>query len=84
MHWHCSNEDAAKKGHAHSATTAVVAGGRVAFYVAANVWDSPVLGTHAVFGRARREVLDGTERLSSSLPDLEIGSRSPDLVPAFL
>src|SRR5205085_2721494 len=33
---------------------------------------------------ARREVLDGTERLSSSLPDLEIGSRSPDLVPALL
>src|SRR5882757_1652466 len=84
MHWRCSNEDASKTRHAHSATTALVAGGSVAFHLAANVWDSLVLGTLAVFDRARREVLDGTERLSSPVPDLEIGSRSPDLVPAFL
>ena len=55
----------------------------VAFHIAANVWNSSVLGTLAVFDRARREVLDGTERLSSPVPDLEIGSRSPDLVPAL-
>src|SRR5947207_8555898 len=75
MHWRCSNENAAKKRHAHSAPTAFMAGSSVAFHIAANVWDSPVVGTLAIFDRARREVLDGTERLSSPLPNLEIGFR---------
>jgi hypothetical protein len=84
MHSPCSNEDAAKKRHAHSAPTAFMAGGSVAFHIAANVWDSPVVGTLAIFDRARREVLDGAERLSSPLPNLEIGFRSPNFVPTFL
>ena len=50
-----------KTRHPHSATTALVAGGSVAFHIAANVWNSSVLGTIAVFDRTRREVLDGTE-----------------------
>src|SRR6266496_804811 len=79
-----SNEDASKTRHTHPATTALVAGSGVAFYIAANVWESPVLGALAVFDRARREVLDGTERLSSPLLGLEIGSRGLDPVPAFL
>src|SRR5207248_3120112 len=67
MQWRCSNENAAKKRHAHSAPTAFMAGSSFAFHIAANVWDSPVVGTLAIFDRARREVLDGTESLSSSL-----------------
>src|SRR5947207_12752547 len=84
MHSPCSNEDAAKKRHARSAPTAFMAGGSVAFHIAANVWDSPVVGTLAIFDRARREVLDGIERLSSPLLNLELGFRSPNFVPAFL
>ena len=84
MHSPCSNEDASKTRHTHSETTALVACVSVAFHIAANVWDSPVVGTLAIFDRARREVLDGTERLSSPLPDLEIGFRSANFVPAFL
>src|SRR6267378_1107830 len=78
-----SNEDAPKTRYAYSATTALVAGGGVAFHIAADVWISHILGAVAVFDRSGREVLDGTERLSSAFPDLEIGSRSPDPVPAF-
>src|SRR5207302_135036 len=33
MHWPCSNEDASKTKHAHSATTALIAGGSVAFHI---------------------------------------------------
>src|SRR5437764_13867747 len=84
MQWRCSNENAAKKRHAHSAPTAFMAGSSVAFHIAANVWDSPVVGTLAIFDRARCEVLDGTERLSSPLLNLEIGFRSPNFVPDFL
>src|SRR4030095_11404885 len=83
-HWPCSNEDTSKTRHTHSATTAFVASSGIAFHFAANVWDPPVLGAVPVFDRACREVLDGTERLSSPLPGLEIGSRGADPVPPFL
>src|SRR5437899_4586325 len=71
-----SNEDAPKTRYPHSATTALVAGSSVAFHFAANVWVSRFLGAVSLSDRAGREVLDGTERLSSPLPGLEIGSRS--------
>src|SRR5438046_9086181 len=83
MHWRCSNENAAKKRHAHSAPTAFMAGSSVAFHIAANVWDSPVVGTLAIFDRARREVLDGTERLSSPLPIWELVFVGLNLVVPF-
>src|SRR5437763_650349 len=79
--------NAAHRGSSERATIspecALVAGGGVAFYIAAHVWDSPILGAVAFFNRACREVLDGTERLSSPLPGLEIGSRRPGPVPPF-
>ena len=74
-HSPCSSESISQKRQAHSPAAASVAGGRAAFHIAADVCHPGNLGASAVSHYARGEILDGTERISVALCDLEIRSR---------